>query len=143
MPIADGIDGRDMQIIHERPAIPVGHGDEQPGFHHGDKVGVSNDIRFAAGCDDSERLEGVAVQQFSNGFDAHAPILAWAGTRTQRVTLALDDLDRRVIEAIAAGELIRLSSAGLGVSTAAPGVPQGWTAESWRLRRSALAGRHQ
>jgi hypothetical protein len=77
VPVAERIDGGDVQHRDVAEAVRPGVSNEHLGLRQGHAVRVADDEGFSAGHEDAKRLEGVAVQQFADGVPCgHADSIA-------------------------------------------------------------------
>jgi len=131
-PVVEGLNGRDVKVLHKGPPVGIGLGDEHFRPHDRHRVGVCDLEGLPAGGDQPERLERVAVQHFSNGLlSAHAHILpiqpGGDNAPANRAPVAPD------------AEPVRSASWVPGHALA--GERPGWTPEGWRDRLLYLAMR--
>jgi hypothetical protein len=166
--VGEVFDGGDVQVLDQGPAVGARLGDEQAALGEGDEVGVADDVRLPAGRDHAEGLEGVAVEQVSDGIPgAHGHSIAPAcpgvpvgdAERTEPTIPYIppeqrDALDQAAIDRLhgrraswtpppATFEIPPLERAAWTAThrgaAGNEGVPAGWSAAGWIHRLRSLA----
>lgn len=150
LPTMDRFDGRDAEEGQEGSLVRIGVRDKDFGLEQGGGVGIGHDKGLAPGCEDSEGLKRVAVQQFADRVGgAHANSVALPRTGPQgndwtrqeatryRPPEEWDDSDRAAVEWLLG--LRESFSARPAAADRPSGVPEGWTRETWRGRLEQLA----